>query len=321
MEALRSQFASYWLVFEEEVSPISERIETFYQFRQGNQWEKAEGQVKATLRFCKEADDRVGIALARLHLAIFYAEVGEIDQAVKHCEGAYQEFQRQPFLIQRHNEALAAYALGLLHELYLLNSGRALYWYKEASRLLEMARKYWASINDEVHINDYHQIRKQILKRREKAIEYNDLFQYPRFDVWQASSGGTPFARRKAPQGYGYIIGDERVLIGGTLYRAKPSIDIEEGNYHFALPVWEREWQLSKSQRGDYVLVRQQWQMDKEKKGVLWEAERGWVAVNFTRGSDGKVKFDNPAREIIGGDPAGKLKGYIVTLLKPSSSP
>jgi tetratricopeptide (TPR) repeat protein len=327
MNMLRSHFSSSWLVFFkegfDEKAPVRKKIKVYHQFRRGNQWKKAEGQIKATLKFCRESDDQISIALAQLHLALFYAEVGEIDQAVQNCEEAYRRFQRQPYLIQRHNEALAAYALGLLYELFLSNRGKALYWYQEALRLLDMARNYWASINRKVEFDLSGWLRDQIEKRKHDVVEYNEKhFQYPRFDVWQAKSQETPFIRPEDhEQRYGYVIDNERVVIGGTLYHARSSIDIKEGIYHFALPVGKREWQLSKSQRGGYVFVRQQWQMDKEKKGVLWEAEGGWVAVNFTRGSDGKVKFDNPAREIIGGDPAGKLKGYIVTLLKPSSSP
>ncbi|MBE9472776.1 MAG: hypothetical protein IMY75_11795, partial [Chloroflexi bacterium] len=68
---------------------------------------------------------------------------------------------------------------------------------------------------------------------------------------------------------------------------------------------------------GDYVLIRQQWWIDEEKAGVVWEPGSGWVAVDFKRGHGGKIKIYPHSRKIIGGDPAGKVKGYVIALLKP----
>ena len=94
---------------------------------------------------------------------------------------------------------------------------------------------------------------------------------------------------------------------------------MEKENYYFALPVQKDRLRISEGEEGDYVLIRQQWWADEERKGVVWESGRGWEAVDFTRGADGEVKFDNPARKVIGEDPAGKLKGYVVSVLRPTS--
>lgn len=319
MEVLRSNFASCLLVFDGKTLPVREKLRSYHRLRRENQLEEAEGQARDALQFCRQVNDHVGMAMVRLHLALFYAEAGEIGQSVKYGEEAYRGFHQQINLAQRHNEALTTYALGLLYGLFPSSSGRALYWYQKTLQLLEGLKEYWATVDDEQYFDTCHRIRGWTEKQVDEITKHcgSQHSQYARVDVWEVASADTPFTKY---EGYGYIIGDDQMLIGRTFYRAKPSIDIEEGNYHFALPVWEQEWQLSKSQVGDYVLVRQQWQVDEEKKGVVWESGRGWEAVDFTREDDEGIKFNSPNRKVIGGDPAGKLKGYIVADLKPISS-
>ncbi len=319
MEALRSNFASCLLVFDDKTLPVREKLRGYHRLRRENKLEEAEGTVQDAKQFCWQANDHVGMAMVHLHLALFYAEAGEIGQSIKYGEEAYRGFNRQLNLAQRHNEALAAYALGILHELFPSSSGRALYWYQKTLQLLAGVKEYWATDDDEQYFDACRRIRGWTEEQVDEITKYcgSQYSQYARFDVWQMDSADTPFAKR---EGYGYIVGDDQVLIDDTFYRAQPSIEIEEKSYYFVLPVWEQEWQLSKSQVGDYVLVRQQWQVEEEKKGVVWESGRGWEAVDFTREDDGEITFDSPARKVIGGDPAGKLKGYIVAGLKPISS-
>ena len=322
MNILRSEFAPSLLAFNREVSPVRERLKTYHQLRQDNQWKKAEEQVLDTLRFCRESDDCIGMALTQLHLALFYSEVGEISQAVRCCEEAYQGFRRQTMLSQRHNEALAAYALGSIYELFPSSSGLALCWYQEALRLLEMVKEYWASLNDVQHFNAYHQICRWTKDQVKEitALCSNQHFHHPRFDIWRLDSADRPFNR---PDGVrGYIIGDDRVLIEDTYYRPEPAVDIGEDhpNYYFALPLQKDRLRIPEGETGDYMLIRQQWRADEEELGVIWESGRGWEAVNFTRGSDGEFRFDSPARKVIGGDPTGKLKGYVVAVLRPAPS-
>jgi hypothetical protein len=119
------------------------------------------------------------------------------------------------------------------------------------------------------------------------------------------------------------IIGDERVLIDGKPYRSQSPIDTAEENYCFALPVPHREWPLPEAQAGDYVFARQQWDVDETKEGIVWERGSGWVAVGFERGSDGQIrifplnpKFVEGAAGMTG-DHDGRLKAYIIGLLKP----
>ncbi len=59
-------------------------------------------------------------------------ETGRLGPALQSAREAYHILQRQPPMLQRHNEALAAYNLGLLHHL-LGNRPEALNWYDTAS--------------------------------------------------------------------------------------------------------------------------------------------------------------------------------------------
>jgi hypothetical protein len=103
---------------------------------------------------------------------------------------------------------------------------------------------------------------------------------------------------------------------------ALPVIGTGKANY-FALPVPEGGWAVPEARVGDYALIRQQWWIDEEKAGVVWEPGRGWVAVDFKRGHGGRIRFHRRPAKVIGGalplpgDPAGKVKGYVIALLKP----
>jgi hypothetical protein len=170
--------------------------------------------------------------------------------------------------------------------------------------------------------------RRQIRKRTDQLIQESRAGHPPQqavFAIWQLDSADAPFTEHERLEGY--IVGDNRVVIGESTYRLHSGKLPEDGttteNYHFALPVSETKWAVPGTQAGDYVFIRQQWQVDEEKMGVVWEPGDGWIAVGFKRGNDDKILF-YPLRSAIidgakptPGDPNGKVKGYITALLKP----
>ncbi len=104
-----------------------------HKHREKYEWIKAERCALDALAFCRDARDPVGLALGQLYLADFYRDVGELGQAMQLCTKAYDAIKGQIGQAQRHNEAVAAYALGLLYELQLFgNAMQAVHWYQKA---------------------------------------------------------------------------------------------------------------------------------------------------------------------------------------------
>jgi hypothetical protein len=320
---------SAWVHYE-QVSPVVEKLlKESSALRRKFEWIQAARCALDAQEFCQETGAHVGLAVAQIHMVDFYCEVGELGQAIAVCEAAYQTLHSQPGRVHRHNEAVAAYALGLLHQLRLFGGHiQALHWYQEALQLFKTAQEYWAMCNAKSQIQVCRRAGRQIAKYRDDMITDSHAAQQPSrgaFTIWQLDSAKTPFTRAKNIRGY--IIGDDRVTIGGTDYRLQsgklPESDADQMHYHFALPVREDRWAVPETQTGDYVFVRQQWQVNKEKIGVMWEPGKGWTAGGFKREEDGQFRFYPLPPKVIEGarstsnDPGGKVKGYITALLKP----
>jgi hypothetical protein len=271
----------------------------------------------------------VGYAAALLHLADVYREAGIPGPAQTNYEEAQQTFNRQPARVQRHNEAAATYGLGLTHQA-LGDAIEALSCYQTALDLFEVARKHWATLNDRARVKTCQQAQQWIVGLIARIMEERTgrPTRLPVFPIWRLDGAGAPFVESVNLQGHVTV---DRVLINGTAYRLHPISGQPDGlpvigtgkaNY-FALPVLEDEWAVPEARAGDYVLVRQQWLVDEGKAGVVWEPGSGWIAVDFKRGRDDKIRFYRRPAKVIGsamptpGDPAGKVKGYVIALLKP----
>lgn len=121
----------------------------------------------------------------------------------------------------------------------------------------------------------------------------------------------------------GYILDSDSVKIGSDTYNADAAIEPKKDNYYFAIQVENNKLVVPGARPKDYLLIRQQWdiqgQTEEIKLGVIWQANVGWFAVDFVRESD-KVKFYRRyvGRTTIGADtdPSGKIKGYVVAVLK-----
>jgi tetratricopeptide (TPR) repeat protein len=331
---LRSEFAPSSLVYYEQ-APLEAQslLRDAHSFSLKRDWSEAERCALGAQDICRKAVTYAGSAVAQVHLAEIYGQVGELGKAMEQCKIAYQVLNSQPARIQRHNEAVAAYAMAILYELHILGSGaQTLHWYEKALCQFKTAQEYWASVNDMSQHRICKVIHQWIEKRKRQIANFETRKQakLPTFNVRQLDSEGTPFAKEDSFQGY--IVDSNHVWIDGTTYYLHAGRLPERGNgeryYYFALRVPEDHWAVSEAQAGDYVLIRQQWWVNGEqlaeqgRPGVVWEPGSGWLEVNFKRGRDGKVRFHHPHPRIIGsltppGDPAGRVKGYISALLKP----
>jgi hypothetical protein len=270
----------------------------------------------------------VGRAAALLHLADVYREECRPRPAQSCFEEARQIFRRQPPRIQRQNAAAATYGLGLTHQA-LGDDIEALSCYQTALDLFEKARKHWATRNDRAQIEICQQTQEWIKGLITRITDERTSGPPPHlrvFPIWRPDGAGAPFVEDISLEGH---VTADRVLIKGTAYRIHPLPGQAEdlpvvgtGKVNcFTLPVQRDEWPVPEARIGDYVLIHQIWLVDKEKVGVVWEPDSGWIAVDFKRGPDDEFRFHPRPVRVIGGrppsgDPTGRIKGYVIALLK-----
>lgn len=331
---LQSEFAPFKLLHSEldrgyeQVPPdVRERLRRAKDCLSQNNWMQAEINTLEAHDICELTANRVGLAFTQLYLAEIYHQVGELERAIELCEEAYHIFRRQPANVHRYYEAVAAYILATFYRSKPLGGElQSLPWYQKALQQFMAAKKYWAVQRNVKMFNICQQVCKQI--EGDKTVIRTYGSEQPKFDIWRCDAMHHPFGNSDGTQGY--ITDNNLVLIDETIYYTHcgnlPEIDAKESHYYFALRVPEDQWAISESSVGDYVFLRQQWQIkidrDEKKTGVVWIPETGWVDVDFKRGRDGQIKFYYRRPQIIGkftppGDPAGKMKGYVITLLKP----
>jgi hypothetical protein len=303
--------------------------------RKKGEWALAEWCAMDARDACKHRGDHLGVALAQLHLADVYRDVGELGEAMDLCEEAYQTLHGNAAKAQRHNEAVAAYAQGLLHERFLFGDDmQAVRWYREALELFETAKEHWAAEDArslfktcERAFRNIDRRKKWILKARSGGERRPDAF-----DVLQ------PDSRESALQGI--IIDASHVEIDGVKYYlhsgALPSRDGDHRRC-FALQVRQlSSCTFPAADDDDYVVMRSRWLPDASDSegvwipGVVWGPDSEWEVGDFTFEPSGRIWFYPCASKarVIGGrplsvkggppkDPRNDIRGHIIGLLKP----
>ncbi len=304
---------------------ISGLLEKSRDLRRAGEWTEAEQCALYARSSCEKLRNPAGCGVCLLHLADIYREEGRLGLAQSHYTESQTILKRQAPRAQRHNEAIATYGLGLTYQAQG-ETVDALSCYQSASTLFEEARKRWAMRNDRARERACRRAQQWIDVLTERII--GDQFGLPPtplpvFHIWRRDGNSSPFMKNTNLLGH---ITVDQVLIEKQIYRIHPISDSaddlpvvgsEKANC-FALPVPKEEWLVPGAQIGDYVLIRQEWTIDEERPGVVWEPDSGWIAVDFEREPDGTVRFHHRDMHIIG-DLGGKVKGYAIALLKPES--
>jgi hypothetical protein len=303
--------------------------------RKKGEWALAEWCAMDARDACKHRNDHLGVALAQLHLADVYREVGELGEAMGLCEEAYQILHGHAAKVQRHNEAVAAYAQGLLHERFLFGDDmQAVRWYRQALELLETAKEHWAAEDDrklfkacERAYRRIAQLKKRILRARSGGERRLDAF-----DVLQPDSRESALPGVIIDANHAEIDGVKYLLHSGAL----PSNDGDRRRC-FALPVSDLPaCTFPAAEDGDYVVMRSRWFSDASDPegvwipGVVWGSDSEWEIGDFTFEPSGRTWFYPCASKahVIGGrplsvkggppkDPQKDIRGHIIGLLKP----
>jgi len=102
----------------EELPPsIDELLRGSRSLRRAGRLLEAERHALDAMQASQKPGTNVSQAMALIHLADVHRDMGKLGPALADCQKAYRIFQRQPSHYQRHNEAVAVYALGLVHQL------------------------------------------------------------------------------------------------------------------------------------------------------------------------------------------------------------
>jgi tetratricopeptide (TPR) repeat protein len=269
----------------------------------------------------QETGANVGQAVALIHLADVHRAMGKLGPALANCQQAYRIFQRQPSRYQRHNEAVAAYALGLIHQL-LGNEMDALKWYQESDRLFRRVKDDWSAVNALAQMETC--IRAQrwmeaLSKHLTAARTRTDV--HPGACIWMpiilpdAEGGRVAIAELEIDK---YIVG-RQITVNGESFRVQAlkgnqCTSLEPGVECYVLGIPDAARAPLDASEGDYALVVRRQEASKEGPGVMETLGRPEFG-NFERDDEGNINFILPDATVIGSEDIGRV-GYVAALLK-----
>lgn len=173
LEMMTGKFVSL-LSYEQVPQLVQTWTQKSHMYGQEGDWEQAERCARDARDFCKKANShagsQVGLAVTDLHLAEIYYETGRIELALGHCEQSRRIFDGQA--VQQHNEAVATYALGVLHEPHFSgDSIKALRWYERASQEFKKAQAYWAQYRNRLYYIICQQMDQRIAEQSKGVLD------------------------------------------------------------------------------------------------------------------------------------------------------
>ncbi len=276
----------------------------------------------------QEPGASVNQAVTLIHLADVHRDMGKLGPALTNCQKAYRIFQRQVSRYQRHNEAVAAYALGLAHQL-LGSEMNALKWYQEAEQLFERVKDDWAAVNALNQVETCARIQQWMETlggHLTAAWTQPDTNLATR--IWVPiipsgdDGGGFAMARMEIDS---HIVG-RQLTINGESFRVQPlmkgqQISLASDVEYYVLKIPDEVHRPLGTHEGDYALIVRRKNADKEGPGIL-ETLSGPEFGSFKRNDEGNINFVRPDAEAISGQDIGKdfQIGYIAALLKPAQS-
>jgi hypothetical protein len=278
----------------------------------------------------REAADRVSQGAALICLADVHREMGKLGPALSDCQQAHRIFQRQPSRYQRHNEAVAAYALGLVHHL-IGNNVDALKWYRTACKQFEKARREWAAVNDLNRVEACGYVLCWLkmligsLIAGQSGLEVNLPARF-RVPAVRSNGGETGFAIVDMEiDRYRF---NHHVMINGDFFRLRSiekdqPVSLKPGIRCYALKIPVEACEFLRAGEGDYALIVWGRDADREGPGVL-EALSGPEFGSFERNDEGNIRFVSFKEAVVIGSediPDDFGVGYIIALLKPESTP
>ena len=310
----------------EELPPyVDELLGGSRAYRRQGEWSEAERWALDAVGASQEPDARASQAVALIHLADVHRDVGRLGPALAACQQAYRIFKRQMSHPQRHNEAVAAYALGLVHQL-LGSDMEALKWYQASSERFERVKDEWTAVNALAQVETCTRVQRwmgtlseYLTAARTRASATAGAHMWVPVRLSEAEGGGFAIAELEIDQ---YTVGD-RLMVDGRSFRVQSlkggrPISVVPGGGYYGLEVPDEARTPLGASEGDYALVVRGKAVDREGPGVL-ETDAGPEFGDFKRDASGKINFIRTGAATIGGDDIDEAFqiGYVTGLLKP----
>ncbi|MFW6135241.1 MAG: tetratricopeptide repeat protein [Chloroflexota bacterium] len=318
---------------------VGELLHTSRSLRRQGAWSEAERHALDALEASREPGAQVSRAAALVHLSDVHLSLGRPADALGEARRAHRLFASQPSRHQRHNQAVAAYAIGLIHQ-SLGSRSDALRWYQKADDLLEAVKLDWSAVNATSRI-----------KRCKRAQGWIRALCLPlthertrpagssNADIWipvvlPGEESSFTLAQLEVEQ---YIVA-ATLQLGGRSFRIQllqdrphPSLRADAQHHalglsadaeYYALKVPDRALGLLGATEGDYALIVRRAHTPEPGPGVL-ETLSGPEFGRFKRDDSGQVNFVRSDATVIGGDQIGDdlRPASIAALLKPGPSP
>lgn len=302
---------------------VAQLLKTSRSLRLEGRWKEAEQAARRALEASQEPGAQLTRAAALIHLGDVHFAVERTGVALHEARSAYRLFAAQPSKYQRHNEAVAAYAIGLAHQSQG-SQAEALRWYEKSSQLLDRARLAWTTKNALSRARTCQRLEHWIRALSEGLTNVGSpVSNGAHTHVW------LPFLRTEPEPGFAlvplrverYVVGDT-VEVSGHTFRierldesAFPSLRTESEYYALRIP--GQALQLLDADEGDYAVILRQNEVDHEGPGVL-ETLSGVEFGRFKRDEAGRINFVRPDATVIGGEDLDEdfPVGYVTALLK-----
>jgi len=333
MISLPLQLTPSELLWDDDIPPfINQLLQTSRHLRREGEFQEASRCARDAMKAGQKPAKKSIQAIARMHLADARREMGRPGPALDDSQKAYYIFQRQPSRYQRHNEALATYSLGVIHQL-LGNDMDALKWYQQADVLFDHVKPDWESKRANDRISQCTRVQCWMRKlcsylTSERARKEANLDSR----VWCALMPTEDEAKREnlcmaELMIKNYVIEDE-MLIRGQRYRVHPIDDPEAlrlrpGNTYYISPIPEKARGELGAAPGDYAFVVRQQSIDREGPGLI-ETKTSTHFGAFKRDEEGHITFVDDGTRITIGDATHQDAcrfGHITARLTPIGAP
>jgi tetratricopeptide (TPR) repeat protein len=311
----------------EELPPhIDKLLHVARSLRVEGRWLEAERCARDAVEISQEIGTHVNRGAALIHLSDVYREMGRLGPALADCQKAYRIFRLQPSHYQRQNEAVAAYALGLIHQL-LGSEMDALKWYQASWDLFERVREDWATVDARDQVKTCTRVQGWV----ETLSEYLTAVR-TRTEANLVTSMWVPIILSEGEEREfavaelkidRYVVAGELEVEGKALrvhlLKGTQPLSLATGVDYYALGIPNEARELLGASEGDYALVVQEKNVDREGPGVV-KTLGGLEFGRFERDEEDNIKFVGTDATVIGGrDMGDDLQfGYITALLKPT---
>lgn len=309
---LCEQTPSSLLYIEEIDAPATLLIQKSLAHLKEGDFRGAEARAQEALAVARQGRNPLEQAMASLCLSDIYRNTNRLGPALQMALQAYEGFQRLSSLVQRYNEGIAAYNLGLIHHL-MGESAKALNWYATARQRLVRAKGYWSGRRMESLARRCEYVEACITRLSEILTAPERRPEDPTAVILVVSDDDIPTVTEIGIEGF--RPGGNLWVDGRTVQVIAPSdqvtLILDQNCRIFRIPedVPDDVCARIGVQRGDYALARRE---EDPQIGVIYIAKTGTDTdfVEFYRDTNGRVNGKSVTGRILGGFGPSDLPTY-----------